>query len=58
LAAVELFPDDALSGAALVNIYATLGCFRDGSASKPAMLDDDDVSDALLDLTNTQMMKK
>jgi hypothetical protein len=33
-------------------------CFKDGSLSKPVMLDDDDVSEALLDLTNTQMMKK
>jgi hypothetical protein len=58
-AAVELFPDDALSGAALVNIYATPRSFRDGSASKPVMLeDDDDISDALSDLTNTQMTRK
>jgi hypothetical protein len=58
LAAVELFPDNALSGAALVYIYATPCYFRDGSASKPVMLDDDDVFHALLELTNTQMLKK
>jgi hypothetical protein len=58
LAAVELFPDNALSGAVLVDIYATPRSFRDGSASKPVMLDDNDVLDALSDLTNTQMKKK
>jgi hypothetical protein len=58
LAAVKLFPDKTLSGSALVNIYATPHHFRDGSSSKPVMLDDDDVSEALSDLTNTQMTKK
>jgi hypothetical protein len=58
LAAVELFPDNALSVAALVNIYVTLHHFRDGSLSKPVRLDDDDVSEALSDLTNTHIMKK
>jgi hypothetical protein len=57
-AAVELFPYDALSGAALVDNYATPRSFRDGSASKPVMLEDDDISDALSDLTNTQMTRK
>ncbi len=58
MTAVELFPDDALSGDALVDIYATPRSFRDGSASKPVMLEDDDISDALSDLTNTQMTRK
>jgi hypothetical protein len=55
-AAVELFPDNALSGAALVDVYATPHHFRDGSSSKPVM--HDDVSEALSDLTSTQMTKK
>jgi hypothetical protein len=58
-ATVELFPDKALSGAALVNIYATLRHFKDGRSSKHVMLEDDDVSEALCsDLTNTQTTKK
>jgi hypothetical protein len=58
LADVKLFPDNALSGAAIINIYATPHHFRDGSLSKPVMLDDNDVSETLSDLTNTQMTKK
>jgi hypothetical protein len=37
-APVELFPDNPLSGA---DIFATPCCFKDGSSSKPVMLDDD-----------------
>jgi hypothetical protein len=57
-AAVELFLDKALSGATLVNIYATPHHFRDRSLSKPVMLDDDDVYEALLYIMKTQMIKK
>jgi hypothetical protein len=54
-APVELFPDNPVSGA---NIFATLRCFKDGSSSKPVMLDNDDVSKALSDLMNSQMTKQ
>jgi hypothetical protein len=54
-APVELFTDNPVSGA---NIFATPCCFKDGSSSKPVMLDGDDVSEALLDLTNSQMTKR
>jgi hypothetical protein len=42
----------------VVDIYAVPRHFRDGNSSKPVMLDDNDVSEALSDLTNSQMMKK
>jgi myosin heavy subunit len=51
-AAVELFPDNPVSGAA---VFGTPRRFKDGSSSKPVMLDDDEVSEALSDLTNSQM---
>jgi hypothetical protein len=54
-APVELFPDNPVSGA---DIFATPRRFKDGSSLKPIMLDDDKVSEALLDLTNLQMMRK
>jgi hypothetical protein len=54
-ALVEFFPDNPVSGA---NIFATPHHFKDGSSSKPVMLDGDKVSEALLDLTNSQMTKK
>jgi hypothetical protein len=54
-APVELFPDNSVSGA---DIFGTPRCFKDGSSSKPVMLDDDEVSEALSDLTNSQMARK
>jgi hypothetical protein len=51
-APVKLFPDNPVSGA---DIFATPRHFKDGSSSKPVMLDDDEVSEALSDLTNLQM---
>ena len=32
--------------------------FKDGTSSKPVQLDDDEVSEAFSDLTNTQLVKK
>jgi hypothetical protein len=57
-APVELFPDNPVSVAKVVNIYDAPCRFKDGSSSKPVVLDDDEVSDALSDLTNTQVTKK
>jgi hypothetical protein len=58
LAPVELFPDKPVSVAKVVDTYATPHCFKDGSSSKPIVLDDYEVSEAHEDLTNSQLTKK
>jgi hypothetical protein len=41
-----------------VDIFLTPHHFKDGILTKPIELDDDELSDTLLDLTNSQMMLK
>ncbi len=50
-------PDMAFSG--VDDMYSTpRRPFKDGTSLKPIQLEDDEVSEALSDLTNTQMTKK
>jgi hypothetical protein len=58
MAPVKLFPDNPVSVATVVDLYVTLHHFKYGSSSKPIVIDDDEVSEALSDLTNAQMTKK
>jgi hypothetical protein len=54
-AAAGPVPDEAVSG---VDMFLTPRHFKDGSSTKPIELDDDELSDTLSDLTNTQMTLK
>jgi hypothetical protein len=54
-AAAGPVPDEAISG---VDMFSTPRRFKDGSSTKPIELDDDEQSDTLSDLTNTQMTLK
>jgi hypothetical protein len=59
-ATIEPLPENSVSG--VVNMFSTpRRSFKDGTSLKPVQLDDDEVSevsDALSDLTNTQLVKK
>jgi hypothetical protein len=50
----EPVPEHAISS----HIYSTLPQFKDGTMSQPIQLDEDKLSEALLDLTNIQLLPK
>jgi hypothetical protein len=53
----ELLPDNAVLG--VINMFLTpRRSFKDGTSLKPVQLDNDEVSEALSDLTTTQLVKK
>jgi hypothetical protein len=50
----DAIPDRAVS----THVYSTLPRFEDGTLSQPIQLDEDELSEALLDLMNTQLYPK